>query len=391
MIALMHAPGLLKSRLPRLAFVLTLALLGGEVPAVYAQNASAKPVGQAGQTAPDMDPTVRQIQPRLDIDRDPVLSPDSADNAPASEGKELTKDAVSNVFTLRQNVDEVLLRCAVVDSKGKLVDGLKQGDFRVWEDGVPQTVTSYQHRDQPASIGLLIDNSGSMRDKRAAVNAAALELIKGSNPQDAAFVVNFSDRAYLDQGFTSDVAALQKGLAHSDSKGPTAMYDAVAASANELARHAKWPEQVLLIITDGKDDASRLTLEQTIHRVQQLGGPVVYAIGLLYEADSKKEAQEEQQVLETLAAETGGIAYFPRSLEEVNGIAETVARDIRNQYIIGYHSSRPSSEGGYRTVRAEAQANGYGRLIVRTRKGYLPGQTTQAPAAAKPNPSQAAK
>ncbi len=310
-----------------------------------------------------------------------MLSPDPEDNTPGSVAmKEVTKDAGSNVYTLRQNVDEVLLRCAVVDAKGNLVTDLKQGDFRIWEDGVAQTLSSFQHRDQPASIGLLIDNSGSMLDKRGAVNAAALELIKESNSQDSAFVVNFSDRAYLDQGFTSDLPAIQKALAHSDARGSTALYDAVAASANELANHAKWPQQVLVIVTDGRDDASRYTLEQTIHRVQQLGGPVVYAIGLLYEADSKEEAQRERDVLETLSAETGGVAYFPGSLADVNGIAKLVAEDIRNQYILGYHSLAPSSAGGYRTVRVEAQANGYSRLVVRTRKGYLPKQAApQAP------------
>ena len=234
-----------------------------------------------------------------------------------------------------------------------------------------------------------------MLDKRSAVNAAALELMKASNPQDSAFVVNFSDRAYLDQGFTSDLGALSKALAHADAKGSTAMYDAVAASANELANHAKWPEQVLVIVTDGRDDASRYTLEQTIQRVQQLGGPVVYSIGLLYEADSKEEAQRERDVLETLSAETGGLAYFPPSLEDVNHIAELVARDIRNQYILGYHSLTPASVGGYRTVRVEAQANGYSRLIVRTRKGYLPKQSVQNPripsSPSQPNPAQAAK
>ncbi len=344
--------------------------------------------GQAAQSAPVFDPTKPQAQPRLDLDRDPILSPDPEEDATAGTARELTKDAASNVFTLRQNVDEVLLRCAVVDAKGRLVEGLKQTDFHVWEDGVQQTVTSYQHRDQPASIGLLIDNSGSMLDKRAAVDGAALALIKASNPLDAAFVVNFSDRAYLDQGFTSDLAALQKGLGHAVSKGPTAMYDAIAASANELTRHAKWPHQVLLVITDGKDDASRLTLEQTIHRVQQMGGPVVYAIGLLYEADSKEEADGERQVLDTLAAETGGLAYFPQSLGQVEEIAGLVARDIRNQYIVGYHSSNPSSQGGYRAVRVEAAAGNFGRLTVRTRKGYIPKQISAETKAARP---QAAK
>lgn len=336
-----------------------------QMPAQVAAQTQGRP------TPEQADPTRHQLQPRLDVDRDPVLSPDPADNEVGSTASALTKDANSNVYTLRQNVEEVLLRCAVVDAKGNLVDNLTQGNFRVWEDGVPQTISSFQHRDQPASIGLLVDNSGSMLDKRAAVNAAALELVKESNPKDTAFVVNFSDRAYLDQGFTSDFDAIQKGLAHFDSRGPTALYDAVDASANELAQHAKWPEQVLVIVTDGRDDASRLSLEQTVRRVQQLGGPVIYTIGLLYEADSKEEAQQAHDVLETLSAETGGLAYFPRSLDEVQGIAEMVARDIRNQYIVGYHSP-DISKGGYRTVRVEAQANGYGKLIVRTRKGYYP-------------------
>lgn len=382
---------LISSKSRSLHWVLALAMTlfcCGVRPASAQAKPDIPPQAQAKPPIPNADPTQRGIQPRLDIERDPVLSPDPDDNTPAIEGKTLTKEAGSNLYTLRQNVDEVLLRCAVVDAKGNLVTNLKQGDFRVWENGSPRTIASFQHRDQPASIGILIDNSGSMLDKRAAVNAAALELMKASNPQDAAFVVNFSDRAYLDQGFTSDIGVLEKGLSRFDSKGATALYDAVAASANELANHAKWPEQILLIITDGRDDASRLTLEQTIHRVQQLGGPVVYSIGILYEADSKKEAQRARDVLETLSSETGGIAYFPRSLNEVNSIAEQVARDIRNQYIVGYHP--PGGVEGYRTVRVEAQANGYGHLIVRTRKGYFsqPAAQTPKPATQAPQPDK---
>ncbi len=379
------------SRSLRWALLLGMVLLLGSARPSFAQAA---PFQAALAAIPGADPTQRETQPKLDVERDPVLSPDAEDNTPSGlKGKDVTKEAGSNIYTLRENVDEVLLRCAVVDGKGNLVTDLKQGAFRVWENGVPQTVSSFQHRDQPASIGLLIDNSGSMLDKRAAVNAAALELIKASNQQDSAFVVNFSDRAYLDQGFTSDIGAIRNALAHTDAKGATAMYDAVAASANELANHAKWPEQVLVIVTDGRDDASRYTLEQTIQRVQRLGGPVVYSIGLLYEADSKEEAQRERDVLETLSAETGGVAYFPQSLEDVNGTAQLVARDIRNQYILGYHSQTPMSAGGYRTVRVEAQANGYSRLIVRTRKGYFPQQAVQAPKPppTQPNSSQAAK
>jgi Ca-activated chloride channel homolog len=203
-------------------------------------------------------------------------------------------------------------------------------------------------------------------------------MIRASNPQDTAFVVNFSDRAYLDQGFTSDPAAIERGLSHIESQGMTALYDAVSASADELSGHAKWPEQVLLIVTDGQDDASRLTLEQTIRRVQQMGGPVVYAIGLLYEPTDAKKAQQAHDVLETLAAETGGLAYFPKSLDEVDNIAEEVARDIRNEYVVGYNPPGPVAIG-FHEVRVEAQAQGFGKLTVRTRRGYYHKAPTPAP------------
>lgn len=322
------------------------------------------------------DPTRPELQPSLELDRDPIVSPDAEDNAGVNPSTPAVGDKAGaiqkrqdGIFTMHEDVDEVLQYCTVVDEKGKLVTDLTLNDFQVWEDGVLQTPKSFQHQDVPVSIGILVDNSGSMRDKRVAVNQAALNLVKASNPHDAAFVVNFSDKAFLDQGFTSDVAALDRGLAHYDAKGPTALYDAVAASADELAKHATQPKQALLIITDGADNASRLNLEQAIRRVQNLGGPVVYTIGLLFDTD-KAEAQKARSDLQALSEETGGIAYFPASLQDVDSIASEVAHDIRNQYTIGYHSTKPSSEAGYRTVRVEAKAPKHGKLIVRTRKGY---------------------
>jgi VWFA-related protein len=126
---------------------------------------------------------------------------------------------------------------------------------------------------------------------------------------------------------------------------------------------------VLLVITDGADNASRLDLEQTVRRVQGLGGPVVYTIGLLFDT-GKDEAERARTALETLSRETGGIAYFPHSLDDVNGIASEVAHDIRDQYIVGYHSSQSPNLQGYRVVRVEASAPKHGKLIVRTRNGY---------------------
>jgi Ca-activated chloride channel homolog len=345
--------------------------------ALFAQTqATVPPQAQPG-AAVQHDPTKPELQPDLSLERDPILSPDPADNVPAGSAAAPVQKGQNNIYTFRRDVDEVLLNCTVVDEKGKLVKDLNRGDFRVWEDDVSQTIASFQQQDLPVSMGLLVDNSGSMRDKRAAVNTAALDLIRASNPQDAAFVVNFSDDAFIDQDFTSNVSLLEKGLEHVDSKGGTALYDAVFASANELARHAKQPKQVLLIITDGEDNASRLTLEQTIRRVQDLGGPVVYSIGLLFDNDNKEKVRRAKAALDMLSAETGGIAYFPKSLEAVDEIAGEVARDIRNQYTIGYHSTKAASLGRYRTVRVEAEARGHGKLIVRTRKGYYPKQVQQ--------------
>lgn len=360
-------------------------------PARLAVGTQAKPGTAPQAQGPALpqafDPTRPEAQPDLSLDHDPIVSPDPDDNmainpaAPVPQERAgALKKGQNGVYTLHEDVDEVLLNCTVIDENGKPVMDLNQSDFHIWEDGTPQTPNSFQHQDLPVSMGLLVDNSGSMRDKRTAVNSAAMTLLRDSNSKDAAFVVNFSDRAFLDQGFTSDISLLSRGLSHFDSRGYTAMYDAVAASADELSKHAKEPKQALLIITDGADNASRLSLEQAIRRVQNLGGPVVYTIGLLFDAD-ETESQRARSALDMLSEETGGVAYFPRGLDEVDNIAQDVAKDIRNQYVVGYHSTKPSSIEGYRTIHVEVRAPRHGRLVVRTRKGYYAkraqGQPTQ--------------
>ncbi len=307
-----------------------------------------------------------QTSPNLTVDRDPVSSPDAA-NPTASSGQ--VQRGKDGAFTLHVDVNEVLLDITVVDEKGHPVVDLKRSDFRIFEDNVPQETSSFTHQDQPVSMGILIDNSGSMLDKRSAVNAAAMQLITESNPKDAAFVVNFNEHAYLDQGLTVDRVALNRGLSHFDSRGTTALYDAVAASADELAHHATERKQLLLIITDGADNASHLTLRDAIRRVQGLGGPVVYTIGLLYDAD-RNEVQKAHDDLESLSSETGGLAYFPRSIDQVSEIASEVARDVRNQYSLGFRSTKPATFAGYRSIRVEAYSKNHKNLIVRTRRGY---------------------
>ena len=198
-----------------------------------------------------------------------------------------------------------------------------------------------------------------MSKKRPAVNQSTLDLIHASNPQDEAFVVNFSDEAFIDQEFTSNVKKLREGLSHIESRGGTALYDAVVASADKLAIDGKRPKQVLVLITDGEDNASTLNLEQTIRRVQQLSGPVIYSVGLLFGDEmSHSEVRHARRALEMLSTETGGIAYFPKSIEQVDQIAAEVARDIRSQYTLGYHSTKPTTDPSFRRVQVTAESKG---------------------------------
>jgi Ca-activated chloride channel family protein len=245
------------------------------------------------------------------------------------------KPGPSSAYTLHVDAEEVVLNCTVLDNKGELVNDLTRSDFKVFEDKTLQTVISLQHQDTPVSIGLVVDNSGSMSSKRAAVASATLDLVKASNPQDETFVINFSDQAYLDQDFTSDLDKLQNGLSHLSLSGGTALYDTVVTAADKMERSALRPRKVLIVITDGDDNASKLTLENAIHRVQDTQGPIIYSIGLMFGGGEPRHARHD---LKLLSSETGGIAFFPGSLKDIDSVAAEVARDIRNQYAIAYHS-----------------------------------------------------
>src|SRR5215472_2597171 len=277
-------------------------------------------------------------------------------------------------YVFKAEAQEVVLHATVLDQRQRLVTNLNKNDFTVYEDGQPQQITRFTREDIPVSIGILVDNSGSMRDKRQAVNTAALDLVKGSNPEDEVFIVNFSDEAIIDTDLTSDVAKMQEGLQQVDSRGGTALYDAVVASADYLAKKGRREKKVLMVVTDGEDNASTDTLEQAVRRVQDDNGPVVYSIGIL----GGEREKRAKRALEQLALHTGGVAFFPKDLGEVDQIARAVARDIRNQYSIYYRPTRPQEQGGFRQVKVDAHAPGYGRLQVRTRSGYYAGQQTRA-------------
>ncbi len=350
-------------------------------PASWAQTGPGN--GQTQSQSSGQQQPVQDLTPPSDVEAERATAPASAPNQPGDtttvkRQPELKKK--DDQYTFRADVEEVILYATVVDPRNKLVTNLDKNSFSVYEDGQPQQITSFRREDIPVSLGIVIDNSGSMRAKRTAVNDASLNLVRASNARDEVFIVNFNDDPYLDQDFTSNIDLLKEGLEHIEARGGTAMYDAVVASSEHLAKGAKLDKKVLLVVTDGEDNSSRDSLEEAVRRVQGDAGPTIYSIGLL---DNDRNAKRARRALERLATETGGVAYFPKDLGEVDEITKAVAHDIRNQYTIGYKPTRPQAEGGFRTVKVEARGEGRTRLQVRTRSGYYAGQR-QASADASP-------
>jgi VWFA-related protein len=259
----------------------------------------------------------------------------------------------------------VPLNVTVTDKAGHLVTGLTRSAFQVMENGVAQQIKDFKGEDVPVSLGLIIDNSGSMREKRQSVESAALALVRDSNKQDEVFVVNFNDEAYLDTPFTSDVKLMEQGLTKIDSRGGTAMRDAIRMSVDYLNQKARRDKKVLLVVTDGNDNASTATLTTLVHDAQQ-SDVLIYAIGLLSE-EEKKEAKAAKRALDLLVESTGGQVFYPKDVSEVEKIAHEVAHDIRNQYTITYSPLNQSLDGSFRTIKVLVKGQG---LTARTRQGY---------------------
>ncbi len=274
--------------------------------------------------------------------------------------------AVALFAQFRSDTRLVVLHASVVDKKGKLVTNLDKGAFKVFENGQPQQVKIFRREDVPVSLGIIIDDSGSMMTKRSRVEAAALAMVRESNPQDEVFIVNFNDDAFLDVPFTSDPRKLEQGLARIDSRGGTAMRDAINMSLDYMKQEAKKDKKVLLVITDGNDNASTSTLEKLVQRANQ-GDTVVYAIGLFTD-EEKHEATKARRALNELTNATGGLAFYPKDVNEVQSLAVEIARDIRNQYTIAYSPSLQQLDGSYRQIKVTVDAPG--RPVVRTRSGY---------------------
>ena len=294
---------------------------------------------------------------------------------PNSQPLPPNQDANRQGGSIKVDVSLVVLHTTVLDDRGKFVDGLKEENFRVFEDKAEQKLSVFKREDVPVSMGLVIDNSGSMRDKRPRVNEAALTLVQASNPQDESFVVNFNDDYYLDldKDFTSSIPELKEALERIDARGSTALYDAVIGSMDHLRKGRK-DKKVLLVVTDGEDNVSRNSLEKTLREIQK-SNVVIYTIGLFSDED-KKNRKKAMRALKDISAASGGISYFPENVDDVHSICDQVARDIRNQYTLGYYPTNTKKDGTFRTVQVDIiPPRGRGKLSARTRNGYFaPGQ-----------------
>jgi Ca-activated chloride channel family protein len=288
-------------------------------------------------------------------------------------------------YAIKVDVDVVVLRATTQDRKNILVSGLNKEDFQVFEDGVLQTIKYFSHDDIPVTVGLVVDNSGSMTPKRHDVITAALAFARSSNPQDQMFVVNFNEKVSFglpsNTAFTDQPAQLQVALSRVASDGETALYDAVAAALNHLKTGDR-DKKVLIIVSDGGDNASQHKLAEITALVAQ-SNAIIYTIGIFDDQDPDRNPG----VLKRLAKETGGEAFLPESLSDVTPICERIARDIRNQYTIAYNPTNKKRDGTYRVVLVKANAPDHRRLTVRTRTGYVAPSSSQpssqSPQAAK--------
>jgi len=279
-----------------------------------------------------------------------------------------SKSRGGDEYTIRVNADSVVLNATVQNHKGMLVSGLAKDDFQVYEDGVLQQTEYFSHEDIPVTVGLVVDNSGSMRPKRPEVIAAALAFARSSNPQDQMFVVIFNEHVSFglpdNTPFTDQAAQLQGALSRIAADGETALYDAVAAALEHLKKGNR-DKKVLIVVSDGGDNASKHNLAQIMAMAGQ-SDAIIYTIGLFDEDD----ADRNPHVLKQLAKDTGGEAFLPESLRDVVPLCEGIARDIRNQYTIAYVPLNRKQDGAYRPIEVKAGAPDRGRLFVRTRAGY---------------------
>ena len=288
---------------------------------------------------------------------------------PAPDKPQEVASADGEAPPISVDVDLVMLHATVTDHHGHLVANLTKDDFQVYENTLPQQIQLFQHEDVPVAAGLVVDHSGSMHNKLAEVSSAARTFVHSSNPDDQVFVVNFNEEVTLGLPaavrFSNSPPELEHAILRAPAGGKTALYDAIVGALGQL-KASKLDKKVLLVISDGGDNASTHSLAEVLDLAGQ-SSAIIYTVGI-YDQD---DPDRNPRVLRRLAHETGGEAFFPAKLSAVVDICAGIAHDIRSQYTMGYEPAVPTRSGGYRAIRVVARAPGHGKLLVRTRTGYI--------------------
>jgi Ca-activated chloride channel family protein len=276
--------------------------------------------------------------------------------------------------TISVNSELVALPVRVTDANGNVVSGLTQEDFSVFEDGRLQKLTLFQQEDAPVTVGLVVDHSRSMGPKLLEVTTAVRAFAHSSNPQDEMFVVDFNDDVWLQilggKPFTHSADDLEKEIDAVSARGRTALYDAVAEGLNHL-RFGHCEKKALIIVSDGGDNASRLNLSQVLALAQR-SQVLIYSIVL------QGDGQEENPgALRKLSKSTGGISYFPSPAQTITSISALIARDLRDQYTLGFSPEKPGDDASFRKIQVKVSAPSRGKLHLRYRPGYFAGAASQ--------------
>jgi VWFA-related protein len=285
------------------------------------------------------------------------------------------QDGDPGSFRISVDVALVVLHATVTGRQGGFVSDLGRPDFEVYEDGVPQDIRVFTNEDVPVTVGLVVDQSTSMRPKLAEVSAAARSFVRSSNPEDEMFVVNFNERVWLGLPsavrFTNNTVELRNAITSRSRGGQTALYDAIAKALQELQAGSR-DKKVLIVVSDGGDNASAHSLAQVMKLAEQ-SSAIIYTVGVFDENDPDRNPG----ALKRLAQATGGEAFLPGRIDEIEAICERIARDIRHQYTLGYVPIKLTHDGAYRAIRVVARETGHGKLSVRTRTGYISGGEPQ--------------
>jgi len=282
------------------------------------------------------------------------------------------------LFLLLQTVisvrtDLVVVPVTVTDSAGHRVLGLGPDNFRIYEDGRLRPVTVFLHGDEPVALGVIVDRSRSMRTKDVQLRTAVAALLESSRPDDQLFGVDFSDDVSLapagGRAFTHDPGELVTALAGVHAEGRTALYDGVASGLRhlELAHSQK---NALIVVSDGGDNASHETADQVLALAWR-SQAVIYGIALLSPSPAPGTDEENPKLLGRLCRDTGGVAYETRTIADIAAVSRQIARDIRDQYTLGFAQDKRTDAPAFRKIEVRVSATGQGRLQVRTRSGYL--------------------